>query len=36
MEHKLKVAMDTLVKRVKVATSRRPPPGITDVCLHHL
>ena len=27
MEHKLKVAMDNLVRGVKVAASSRPPPG---------
>ena len=27
MELKLKVAMDNLIRRVKVASSSRPPPG---------
>ena len=27
MEHKLKVAMDNLIRGVKVAASSRPPPG---------
>ena len=29
MEHKLKVSMDTLVRKVKVASSRHPPPGMS-------
>ncbi len=31
MERKLKIAMDTLVKRVKAATSRRPAPSTVIV-----
>ena len=28
MEHKLKVAMDTLVTRLKITSSKRTPPGL--------
>ena len=27
MDHKLRVAMDNLIRKVKVASSSRPPPG---------
>lgn len=28
MDHKLRVAMDNLIRKVRVASSSRPPPGI--------
>lgn len=27
MDHKLRVAMDNLIRKVRVAASSRPPPG---------
>ena len=27
MDHKLRVAMDNLIRKVRVASSSRPPPG---------
>ena len=33
MEHKLKVAMDGLVKKIKIAASSQPPPGKLPVIL---
>ena len=34
MEHKLKVAMDNLIRGVKLASSSRSPPGALCVCVY--